>query len=157
MLSYSGDRLCFLFPKLHLLLVYSQLAMATQVYYRKRKPITSTSSLFSKLDVDLLLEVLIRLPDPRSAVRCKPVCKLWNSLLPAPYFSPRFLSHHPISFAGEPKPPPLTPSELRELILSFLPLPSHIDPSSPSSIRPRTCSYSVSLRGKSATNCTQRT
>ncbi|CAI0403623.1 unnamed protein product [Linum tenue] len=101
--------------------------MATQIYHRKRKPITSTSSPFSKLDVDLLLEVLIRLPDPRSAVRCKPVCKLWNSLISAPYFAPRFLSHHPISAAGEPKPPSLTPPELRELILSFLPLPSHIE------------------------------
>ncbi|CAI0546620.1 unnamed protein product [Linum tenue] len=80
-----------------------------------------------ELGDDLLAEVLIRLPGPRSAFRSKSVCKRWNSLISAPCFSRRFVSHHrkigPAAAGGEPDPPFLTPSKLREWILTFLPLP----------------------------------
>ncbi|CAI0546602.1 unnamed protein product [Linum tenue] len=58
-------------------------------------------------DDDLLVEILIRLPDPRSAFRCKSICKRWNSLISAPYFSRRFLSHHRALSAAAAAEPPL--------------------------------------------------
>ncbi|CAI0546098.1 unnamed protein product [Linum tenue] len=72
----------------------------------------------SKLDDDdLLLEILIRLPDPGTALRCKPVCKRWSSLISSPYFNRRFISHHQSKNA---EGPPGEPSSL----LSFIPLPN---------------------------------
>ncbi|CAI0466291.1 unnamed protein product [Linum tenue] len=90
-----------------------------------RKLISSSSSI-SKLEAnDLLVEILIRLPDPRSAVRCKSICKGWNSVISAPDFSRRLASHHrSLSAANnESEQPVLTPAEVRQLILSFLPFP----------------------------------
>ncbi|CAI0556687.1 unnamed protein product [Linum tenue] len=46
----------------------------------------------AKLRDDLLSEVLLRLPNPKSACRCKPVCKRWRSLISTAYFTRRFLS-----------------------------------------------------------------
>ncbi|CAI0546394.1 unnamed protein product [Linum tenue] len=51
-------------------------------------------SMVSTLGDDLLGEILIRLPDTKSAFRCKPVCKRWRSLISSPSFSRRFVSHH---------------------------------------------------------------
>ncbi|CAL1387731.1 unnamed protein product [Linum trigynum] len=82
----------------------------------------SPSSSISKLGGDLLLEVVIRVPDPRSAFRCKLVCKRWNSLISDPYFNRRFVSHHQRMNEGYPSL--LIRSRDREsVILSFLPLP----------------------------------
>ncbi|CAI0403300.1 unnamed protein product [Linum tenue] len=66
----------------------------------KRRRIHSTegNSLPTKivqLGDDLLVEILIRLPNPRSACRCKAVCKEWKSLISHPIrFNRRFVSHH---------------------------------------------------------------
>ncbi|CAI0556486.1 unnamed protein product [Linum tenue] len=80
----------------------------------------------SKLVGDLLLEVLIRVPDPRSAFRCKLVCKRWNSLISQPYFNRRFVSHHQRMNQSL-----LIPSQDREsVILSFLPMPGYFAESS---------------------------
>ncbi|CAI0443926.1 unnamed protein product [Linum tenue] len=85
-------------------------------------PSPSPSSSISKLGGDLLLEVVIRVPDPRSAFRCKLVCKRWNSLISDPYFNRRFVSHHQRMNEGYPSL--LIRSRDREsVILSFLPLP----------------------------------
>ncbi|CAI0406932.1 unnamed protein product [Linum tenue] len=46
----------------------------------------------AKLVDDVLVEILIRLPNPRSACRCKPVCKRWNSLISTTQFNRRFVS-----------------------------------------------------------------
>ncbi|CAN0909726.1 hypothetical protein LINGRAHAP2_LOCUS25926 [Linum grandiflorum] len=49
----------------------------------------------SKLGDDLLVEILIRsFPDPKSACRCKAVCKQWSSLISSPSFNRRFVSHY---------------------------------------------------------------
>ncbi|CAI0403627.1 unnamed protein product [Linum tenue] len=87
-----------------------------------RKVISSSSST-RKVgeDEDLLVEILIRLPGHRSAFRCKPVCRRWNSLISAPYFLRRFVSHHQALSAAESESPVLTVSQVRQLILSFLP------------------------------------
>ncbi|CAI0400485.1 unnamed protein product [Linum tenue] len=50
-------------------------------------PITS-------LEDSLVVEILIRLPNPRYSCRCKSVCKRWNSLISDAYFNRRFVSHH---------------------------------------------------------------
>ncbi|CAI0414308.1 unnamed protein product [Linum tenue] len=48
-----------------------------------------------QLGDDFLVEILIRLPNPRSACRCKAVCKRWKSLISNPIrFNRRFVSHH---------------------------------------------------------------
>ncbi|CAL1393457.1 unnamed protein product [Linum trigynum] len=72
---------------------------------------------------DLLVEILIRLPTPRTACRCKAVCKLWNSLIFSPYFNRRFISRYKTINDG---PPLLLRSDDRpetSTILSFLPVP----------------------------------
>ncbi|CAL1376730.1 unnamed protein product [Linum trigynum] len=73
----------------------------------------------SKLGDDLLFEILIRLPNPRSACRSKAVCKQWRSLVSKPCFSRRFLSHH--QSKNKPPPPKLILSA--DSLLSFLPVP----------------------------------
>ncbi|CAI0421785.1 unnamed protein product [Linum tenue] len=79
---------------------------------------------FTKLRADdLLVEILIRLPTPRTACRCKAVCKRWNSLIFSPYFNRRFISHYqtikddpPLLLRSDDHPETST-------ILSFLPVP----------------------------------
>ncbi|CAI0546623.1 unnamed protein product, partial [Linum tenue] len=76
----------------------------------------------SKIGDDLLIELLIRLPDTKSAFRSKPVCKQWNSLVSTPYFARRFVSRH---IAGESGPIALpAPSNIPDLVSTFLPLPA---------------------------------
>ncbi|CAI0400178.1 unnamed protein product [Linum tenue] len=79
----------------------------------------------SRLGDDLVGEILIRLPNPRSASRCKPVCKRWNSMISNPSFNRRFVSHHQ---SRNREPPLLLPSDdpLSSSILSFLPVPGEI-------------------------------
>ncbi|CAI0400168.1 unnamed protein product, partial [Linum tenue] len=85
-------------------------------------PIQSTNHPISKLGDDLLEEILIRLPNPKSTCNCKPVYKRWNSLISSPYFNRRFLSHHQSS--NKETPLRLTSNDpLSSSILSFLPVP----------------------------------
>ncbi|CAL1379750.1 unnamed protein product [Linum trigynum] len=76
---------------------------------RHRPPIRSDAN--SKLGADLLLEILIRLPNPRSACRCKLVCRLWRSVISDASFNRRYVSHHQTT----------SPSDLKSMILGFLP------------------------------------
>ncbi|CAI0466843.1 unnamed protein product [Linum tenue] len=97
--------------------------MATEDDSRRKTLAISPPAGISKLgDHDLLAEVLCRLPDTKSAWRCKSVCKRWYSLISTPYFSRRFLSHPRF------EPPLLIPSAVRGPIWSFLPLPSDETP-----------------------------
>ncbi|CAN0853672.1 hypothetical protein LINGRAHAP2_LOCUS5703 [Linum grandiflorum] len=86
----------------------------------KRQRIISQGNLdpISKLGSELLAEILIRLPSPTSACRCRLVCKRWDSLISSPRFNHRFDSHH--QTMSHP-PMPLDPRELKSIILSFLP------------------------------------
>ncbi|CAN0855788.1 hypothetical protein LINGRAHAP2_LOCUS6330 [Linum grandiflorum] len=73
---------------------------------------------------DILLEILIRIPNPRSVCQCKLVCKRWGSLISSPLFNRRFVSHHQTM-----KHPhmPVDPYKLKSFILSFLPpMPSTV-------------------------------
>ncbi|CAI0412802.1 unnamed protein product [Linum tenue] len=79
--------------------------------------------MISQLGDDLLVQILIRLPDPRPACRCKSVCKRWNSLISTPSFNRRFVHHHRSSNHHLPD----DQKELQSIILSFLPpMPSKI-------------------------------
>ncbi|CAN0907963.1 hypothetical protein LINGRAHAP2_LOCUS25075, partial [Linum grandiflorum] len=82
---------------------------------RKRPGISwQATSPISVLGDDLLVEILIRsFPDPKSASRCKAVCKQWSSLLSSPRFNRSFVSHH--------QKKPLLRNELVSVISSFLP------------------------------------
>ncbi|CAI0412468.1 unnamed protein product [Linum tenue] len=61
--------------------------------------------------------ILIRLPDPRSACRCKIVCQLWRSVISDASFNRRFVSHRQI----------MTPGDLKSVVLSFLaPMPNGV-------------------------------
>ncbi|CAI0546825.1 unnamed protein product [Linum tenue] len=77
--------------------------------------------MISQLGDDLLVQILIRLPDPRPACRCKSVCKRWNSLISTPSFNRRFVHHHRSS--NHHLPLPDDPNELQSTIrrLGFLP------------------------------------
>ncbi|CAL1353128.1 unnamed protein product [Linum trigynum] len=77
-------------------------------------------TMIGELGSDLLEEILIRLPDPRSTSRCKLVCKRWGSMISSPRFNRRFVSHHQARNPSHP-PMPADPYELVEIILSFLP------------------------------------
>ncbi|CAL1372549.1 unnamed protein product [Linum trigynum] len=64
---------------------------------RKRRRVISSEvvnpePVVAKLGDDVLVEILIRLPNPRSACQCKPVCKRWNSLISTTQFNRRFVS-----------------------------------------------------------------
>ncbi|CAL1362773.1 unnamed protein product [Linum trigynum] len=83
------------------------------------------SSPMRHLGDDLLLQILIRVPELRSAFRCKSVCKRWNSLISDPYFSRRFSSHHK-SMASCYGEPPLLPFNDPESTLSFIPVPHEL-------------------------------
>ncbi|CAL1363012.1 unnamed protein product [Linum trigynum] len=77
--------------------------------------------MISKLGDDLLLEILIRLPNPRSACRCKSVSKRWSFLISDPSFNRRFVSHHQ-------RPPLLLPSnDPQSIIPTILPVPTDVD------------------------------
>ncbi|CAI0403278.1 unnamed protein product [Linum tenue] len=88
---------------------------------RGKRQVTTPASI-SNFGDDLLVDVLIRLPNPRSAFRCKSICKRWNSIISAPCFSRRLVSHQRTISAGEP--PLLLPSDCDELMSSLLPVPS---------------------------------
>ncbi|CAI0397019.1 unnamed protein product [Linum tenue] len=91
---------------------------------KKRPGIRSTAvNSISKLGEDLLEEILIRLPTPRSACRCKAVCKLWRSLISSPRFNRRFVSRR--QGINELQPPLVLSSEDQQsIIASFVPTPS---------------------------------
>ncbi|CAI0412578.1 unnamed protein product [Linum tenue] len=100
---------------------------------RKRRRLCSDGNpapaMISKLVDDLLVEILIRLPHPRSAFLCKAVCKRWNSLIsdPSSSFTRRFISHRRSS--NHPPPPSLfLPSNDPQAILCFLPVPDGARP-----------------------------
>ncbi|CAI0546799.1 unnamed protein product [Linum tenue] len=65
----------------------------------------------------VLVEILIRLPDPRFACRCKSVCKRWSSLISSLCFNRRFVYHHQ---SINQLPMPEDPNELQSTIWSFL-------------------------------------
>ncbi|CAL1409716.1 unnamed protein product [Linum trigynum] len=80
----------------------------------------------SKLGEDLLVEILIRLPNPRFACQCKLVGKRWSSLISSPGFNRRFVSHRQTMNLTHP-PMPENPFELQSTILSILPpMPSAV-------------------------------
>ncbi|CAI0412593.1 unnamed protein product [Linum tenue] len=79
---------------------------------RKRERIDlEANPLIRKLGDDLLVEILIRLPDARSAFRCKPVCQLWFSVMSDASFNRRFVSHRQM----------MTSDDLKSMVLCFLP------------------------------------
>ncbi|CAN0853124.1 hypothetical protein LINGRAHAP2_LOCUS5537 [Linum grandiflorum] len=88
----------------------------------KRRRISSEANLppmtISELGADLLVEILIRLPNPRSASQCKLVCKRWASLISSPRFNRCFVSHH--QTRNHPHMP-ANPYDLKSIILNFLP------------------------------------
>ncbi|CAL1352384.1 unnamed protein product [Linum trigynum] len=89
---------------------------------RIRKP-PPNLAMIGKLGDDLLVEILIRLPNHRFASGCKPVCKRWRSLISSPRFNRRFISHHRINQPTMPD----NPDDLQSIILSFLPpMPSAV-------------------------------
>ncbi|CAL1404817.1 unnamed protein product [Linum trigynum] len=79
-------------------------------------------SVIISLGDDLLGEILIRLPDTKSAFRCKLVCKRWRSLISSPSFSRRFVSHN--QSTGEARTLLLhtdDASDPKSVIMSFFP------------------------------------
>ncbi|CAI0546633.1 unnamed protein product [Linum tenue] len=82
---------------------------------------TTTTTTIVQLGDDLLVEILIRLPNPRFTCRCKAVCKRWNSLISDPIrFNRRFVSHHQ---SRNRQPPLLLHSDdPRAIIRSFIPM-----------------------------------
>ncbi|CAL1404712.1 unnamed protein product [Linum trigynum] len=94
---------------------------------RKRRrqicSINPSPAAISKLGDDLLVEILIRLPNPGSACRSKSVCKLWNSLVSDPSFNRRSVSRR--QSINEQEPPLLLPSDdPQSIVLRFLPVPA---------------------------------
>ncbi|CAI0418162.1 unnamed protein product [Linum tenue] len=76
----------------------------------------------NNLDDDLILEILTRLPNPRSVFRCRSVCKRWNSLISAPPFRPEFLRR--IATRGGEDEFPLVFPQSQPETLDFLPIPA---------------------------------
>ncbi|CAI0397020.1 unnamed protein product [Linum tenue] len=101
-------------------------ASGPQRYVSERRPgIRSTGVVnsISKLGEDLLEEILIRLPTPRSACRCKAVGKPWCSLISSPRFNRRFVSRR--RSINELQPPLVLSSEDQQSIIpGFVPMPS---------------------------------
>ncbi|CAL1414698.1 unnamed protein product [Linum trigynum] len=102
--------------------------MATEICNSDYEPRPSSkkqrvrSPMINQLGEDLLLEILIRLPNPRYACLSKAVCKRWRSLISNPSFNRRFVSHH--QSISELRPPLLLPSDDPESIIqSFVPAP----------------------------------
>ncbi|CAI0399000.1 unnamed protein product [Linum tenue] len=72
-----------------------------------------------KLGDDLLADILIRcLPCPRSACRCKTVCRRWRSLISSPSFNLGFVSYHQ---SRNESPPLQLHTHDPQLIISFMP------------------------------------
>ncbi|CAI0438826.1 unnamed protein product [Linum tenue] len=103
----------------------------------------------SKLGTDLLVEILIRLPSPRSACQCKIVCKQWGSLICSPHFNRRFVSHHQTMNLDQATMS-VDPYELLSVILSFLPpMPCSVR----DSLRVLDCNKDLVLCGFWDTDC----
>ncbi|CAI0542876.1 unnamed protein product [Linum tenue] len=101
--------------------------MATEICNSDYEPRPSKqqrvrSPMINQLGDDLLLEIFIRLPNPRYAWQSKAVCKRWRSLISNPSFNRRFVSHH--QSISELRPPLILPSDDPESIIqSFVPAP----------------------------------
>ena len=52
------------------------------------------SKFMANVSDDLLIEILLRLPDCRYAIQCSTVCKRWHSLISHPGFVRQFIHHH---------------------------------------------------------------
>jgi hypothetical protein len=61
---------------------------------KRSKTLNNVSVGMDDLTDDLLLEILLRLPTAKSAIRCMLVCKRWCSLIPTRSFITRFKTHH---------------------------------------------------------------
>ncbi|CAI0557209.1 unnamed protein product [Linum tenue] len=68
----------------------------------KRRRISQAQAQEGKLGDDVLVQILIRLPDPRSASRCRCVCKRWSSLIFSPDFNRLFVPRHMSRNSSEP-------------------------------------------------------
>ncbi|CAN0892206.1 hypothetical protein LINGRAHAP2_LOCUS17429, partial [Linum grandiflorum] len=104
------------------------LVMPASTLFGKRRricPEVNALNLMSKLGEDLLEEILIRLPNPKSSCRCKAVCKPWKSIISDPSFNRRFIAHHRSKYQT---PSLFIPSHDPQSILSFLPIPDKIRP-----------------------------
>ncbi|XP_060205556.1 uncharacterized protein LOC132633271 [Lycium barbarum] len=51
-------------------------------------------SFFNNLTDELLIQIFIRLPSSKEAIRCKLVCKHWLSLISSDYFVNTSVIHH---------------------------------------------------------------
>ncbi|CAI0407908.1 unnamed protein product [Linum tenue] len=80
----------------------------------------------TQLQDDLLVEILARLPDARSAFRCRSVCKRWRSLISDPLFRRRFVSHKQSS--GGEQSLVLSSHDAQSVTMSFLPVPDDLRP-----------------------------
>ncbi|CAI0449847.1 unnamed protein product, partial [Linum tenue] len=79
-------------------------------------------SMISKIGDDILLEILIRLPNPRSACRCKAVCNHWRSLISDNRFNRRFVSHHQTLHKQQTLPLHMNDAtDQQSVVMSFLP------------------------------------
>ncbi|CAI0449908.1 unnamed protein product [Linum tenue] len=78
--------------------------------------------MISKIGDDILLEILIRLPNPRSACRCKTVCKRWRSVISDHRFNRSFVSH-PQTLNKQQTLPLHTDdaTDPKSVVMSFLP------------------------------------
>ena len=54
----------------------------------------AASKFMANVSDDLLVEILLRLPDCRYAIQCSTVCKRWHSLISHPGFARQFIHHH---------------------------------------------------------------
>ncbi|CAN0846508.1 hypothetical protein LINGRAHAP2_LOCUS4489 [Linum grandiflorum] len=77
--------------------------------------------MITKLGDDLLIEILVRLPNPRIACRAKAVCKRWRSVISDPTFARLFLCHHESKKKAAAPPPMLL---LSADSLTFIPMPA---------------------------------
>ncbi|CAL1372892.1 unnamed protein product [Linum trigynum] len=85
----------------------------------------------TQLQDDLLVEILARLPDARSAFRCRPICKRWRSLISDPLFRRRFLSHKQSEsggYSGGEQSLVLSSHDAQSVTMSFLPVPDDLRP-----------------------------
>ena len=72
---------------------------------------TAASKFKSVIATDeMLLEILLRLPDARTVIQCSTVCKRWSSLVSSRKFIHRYIQHHRRKRASDPSnsPPPYT-------------------------------------------------